>query len=359
MLRDEIAARGPISFARFMVVALYSPGLGYYEQPDGPTGRRGDFLTSVSVGGLFGELLAFRFADWLVAIPGSERQIVEAGAHDGTLARDILTWLQTHRPALAATVEYWIIEPSQRRRESQERTLANFAHRVKWFGSWEEVPTTGVRGVIFANELLDAMPVRRIGWDAAAGRWFEWGVAVSGGDFVWTRMPAPDSDEDEGHCGWPDLPRELLAALPNGFTTEVCPAAVQWWSSAARALRAGRLITLDYGLTTEQFFEPERKNGTLRAFFRHHQVADLLARPGEQDLTAHVNFTAIQKAGEAAGLQTGELTTQERFLTGIVRDALPTPELHPWITTRTRQFQTLTHPEHLGQSFRVLWQTRA
>src|SRR6202035_2238276 len=118
------------------------------------------------------------------------------------------------------------------------------------------------------------------------------GVTWDGKGFVWTKM------DDARHSALPAL-RELLAVLPDGFTTEVCPAAMEWWHRAARALKAGKLMTIDYGLRAEQFFTPERKEGTLRAYYRHHQSSDALARPGEQDLTAQVNFTAIETAGEA------------------------------------------------------------
>jgi len=173
---------------------------------------------------------------------------------------------------------------------------------------------------------------------------------------MWTRLPGdPASIMDTRMT----LARELLDVLPDGFTTEVCPVAVDWWRQAARTLQAGKLIAFDYGLTAEEFFTPERKDGTLRAYHRHHQSGDLLAHPGEQDLTAHVDFSAIRDAGEAAGLHTEEFGTQGRFLTGIVeRMCAGNPTAAEWISTRSRQFQTLTHPEHLGRAFRVLIQDR-
>ena len=140
-----------------MELALYCPNSGYYERPDVSPGRGGDFFTSVSVGRLFGELLAFRFAEWLEAIPGGSRQILEAGSHDGRLAADILGSLLKEGPDLFATVEYWILEPSPHRRAAQEKTLRDFAGKVRWFNSREALPASGVHGIIFSNELLDAI----------------------------------------------------------------------------------------------------------------------------------------------------------------------------------------------------------
>ena len=369
IIEGEILRRGPIPFARFMELALYCPNFGYYEQPNLSPGRRGDFYTSVSVGPLFGELLAFQFSSWRDEMEGPV-QIVEAGAHEAALARDILSWLGGHRPDLARTTEYWFIEPSARRRQWQEATLAKAGGlAARWFDGFEALPPSGVRGIIFANELLDAMPVHRIGWDAAGRRWFEWGVTLPpsaaepappnpGAVLAWTKLlwqPPPATE-----ASLPELPPGLLDVLPDGFTTEICPAATRFWRQAARALRNGKLLTLDYGLTADEFFTPERRNGTLRAYHRHHASADLLSRIGAQDLTAQVNFSAIQTAGEAAGLRTEAFVSQARFLTPIMKGIIEAqPAFGEWTAGQTRQFQTLTHPEHLGRAFRVLVQARA
>jgi len=353
IIEDELKLRGPMPLARFMELALYCPNFGYYERPEVSPGRRGDYYTSVSVGPLFGELLAGRFAGWLAALPGGQRQILEAGAHDGRLALDILRRLKTHQPHVLESLEYWILEPSVRRQQSQERTLAEFQSRIRWFDSWDTLPSDGVGGVIFSNELLDAMPVHRLGWDAARGKWFEWGVALEDGRFVWTKLNMIDPSVPV-----PVLPNELLAVLPDGFSTEACPAAVDWWRSAAKTLRGGKLLAFDYGLTAEEFFMPERMNGTLRAYHRHHASHDVLERAGEQDITASVNFTAIQDAGGSAGLVTETFSTQAQFLTDIVAASANDAGFNKWFAPHSRQFQTLTHPEHLGQSFQVLVQTR-
>ena len=357
IIGEELGRKRAISFERFMELALYCPNSGYYECIDASPGRVGDFFTSVSVGSLFGELLAFQFGEWLKTMSGGGAQILEAGAHDGHLAKDILGWLQKHQPAILDTTEYWILEPSARRKEAQQKMLADFAGKVRWFDNWDALSADGVCGIIFSNELLDAMPVRRIGWDAAKQNWFEWGVTSDGCGLAWTKLPVSEQLAEQ-IASW-KLPPELLRVLPDGFTTEIGAAATTWWRQAARSLTKGMLLAFDYGLTREEFFTPGRKDGTLRAYHRHHSNADLLARPGEQDITAQVDFTAIRSTGEAEGLKTGKFAAQSDFLTGIVQSISQSdPATAEWLSTRARAFQTLTHPEHLGRAFRVLLQTK-
>jgi SAM-dependent MidA family methyltransferase len=404
VIQTEIAAQGVIPFARFMELALYHPGLGYYETGRDPVGFRGDFYTSVSTGELFGQLLAFRFARWLEELPpAAGRRIVEAGAHDGRLARDILAWLRQHRPELSATLQYWILEPSARRRAWQQENLREFGGQVQWSDDWPAItklhgsvsraqpdaaperrsptgfgrtpdlsrsetgapaglPTKAVAdrppslsAILFSNELLDAFPVHRFGWDATRHHWFEWGVGLADGRFTWMKMPPPAGGSEPGVS----LPEALLNVLPEGYILETCPAAEHWWRTAAGMLDQGRLLTLDYGFTTEEMISPARTRGTLRAYARHQAGEDLLINPGEQDLTAHVNFSTLQAAGESAGLTTEGYLTQPQFLTAILADAVQDEAFRAWTPGRTRQFQTLTHPQHLGRAFKVLIQRRA
>jgi SAM-dependent MidA family methyltransferase len=277
--------------------------------------------------------------------------------------------MREHRPALFQGLEYWIVEPSEQRRGRQQEALAPFAAKLHWVKQLSELlsplaslPTnrhslSSVRGIIFSNELLDAMPAHRLGWDAKERIWFEWGVTLESGRFVWTRMPAT-AEPPFGRWQMANG-KELLDVLPDGFTVETSPTAEQWWREAASVLGCGRLVTLDYGLTADELLAPERKEGTARAYSYHQSSRDVLAHPGEQDITAHVNFTALQTAGESAGLRTDAFLTQAQFLTGIAaRVWNGGASFGEWTPARTRQFQTLTHPEHLGQSFRVLVQSR-
>jgi SAM-dependent MidA family methyltransferase len=206
-----------------------------------------------------------------------------------------------------------------------------------------------------------------LGWDAKARAWFEWGVTLHAGRFVWSRIPhgASGHSRQEPIAAFPPFhfqlstANELLDTLPDGFTVEFCPAAELWWHEGAMALGYGKLLAIDYGLTAEEFFRPERKEGTVRSYHRHRSSGDVLAFPGEQDITAHVNFTAITTAGESAGLKTDAFLTQAQLLTGIAaRTWEDEGAFGKWTAERIRQFQTLTHPEHLGRPFRALVQSR-
>ena len=362
IIAQDMGNRGAMCFERFMELALYCPVYGYYEKETDTAGRKGDFFTSVSVGNLFGQLLAWQFAEWLTeggnqdtAVEEFPCRLAEAGAHDGRLAADILTWFRQWRPDIFKGLEYAIIEPSASRQMRQARTLAEFSGRVRWVAAPNEL-LCGTR-VLFANELLDAFPVHRVGWDAGARTWFEWGVALERERFVWTRMPLPRALAETSPL---PLAHELAEVLPDGFTTEICPQAGNWWREAAVTLAGGKLVTMDYGFAAEELLAPHRSGGTLRAYHRHHLASDPLALPGDQDLTAHVNFSAIRSAGEAAGLATEAFVTQGKFLTGIAERVWSEPgKFEKWTVAHTRQFQTLTHPEHLGRAFQVLVQSRS
>lgn len=355
-LRQEMARDGGISFRRFMELALYCPETGYYQRSARVVGQQGDFVTSVSSGPLFGRLLAAQFADWCANLSGPV-QWIEAGAHDGRLARDILEALHREQPDLAARLEYWILEPSPARQRWQETVLNPFSGKVRWFPGVEHLPAGTVRGVIFANELLDAFPVHRLAWEASSRTWREFGVCPAGSAFDWCLLPSTGNEwaaalRDAGV----EIPEALQAILPDGFTIEISPEAAAWWRAAGDSLASGTLLTLDYGLSAHEILAPERSTGTLRSYARHTVSADVLTHPGEQDITAHVNFTQLQRAGEQRGLRTDELVSQGEFLTRIA-SRIWTDSSPPDVSA-IRQFRTLTHPEHLGRAFRVLIQSR-
>jgi SAM-dependent MidA family methyltransferase len=382
---SEIARRGAISLADFMRLALYCPVYGYYEREKDIIGAGGDYYTSASTGPLFGQLLAFQFCAWFGDVAGvagiRQLEVVEAGAHDGVLARDILSWIKAQRPAMFDRFRYWIVEPSVRRQAWQRETLGKFSQAVRWVesfpGSTTNASCMGLQtasaagmpalpgnessySVVFSNELLDAMPVHRVAWDAQKKIWFEWGVTVENERFAWQRMPlTPGLQDGKSMSQRFDLTDDLLAVLPDGFTIEVCPEAERWWREAAKLVRSGKVVTIDYGLRADEFLLPHRKSGTLRAYYKHDQSDDVLSRPGEQDITAHVNFSALQAAGENMGMRTAFFATQAQFLTSVFSELWKESEgVQAWRTHATRQFQTLTHPDHLGRAFRVLVQER-
>lgn len=356
IIRGEIDASGAISFARFMELALYHPNHGYYERHRKQTGRDGDFFTSVNVGSVYGEMLGMDFARRLKRLPSNGAQLVEAGAHDGQLALDILGYLAEFEKGVFRRTEYVIIEPSLTRAQKQFETLVKYHGKVRWVHGWNELEE--YRGICFSNELFDAMPVHVFRWDAEGKDWREWGIANTNGNFQWKPLEAEKQSVNAQKL-LARLPRELLAVLPNQFTVEISPEAVSWWLRAAHSLVEGWLFTVDYGLLQEDFFQPHRARGTLRAYSKHRPVGNILEEVGEQDITTHVNFSLLIAAGESAGVKTEQFVNQGVFLKGILEQINRKPEMFPlWTAMRYRQLTSLLHPEHLGRSFKVLVQSR-
>lgn len=369
IIRLEVLERGPLTFARFMQLALYHPEHGYYERGLEQIGSHGDYYTSVSVGSVFGQLLGFHFKRCLEAVSTNTLNVVECGAHDGRLAFDILNWMRVKRPDLYGRLAYVIVEPSNRRRGAQKAMLAEHAGRVTWRDGWHADERRWVRGVIFANELLDAFPFHRLRWDARQRRWREMGVGLKDNRLVMVEMADAGSESNcRGTCtvengplaraDFPELPSGLLEVLPDGFRFDYCPAARIWWGSAACSLAEGALIGIDYGTTIEGLLSPGRDMGTARAYSKHIVSDRLLEKAGEQDLTAHVDFTALIEEGERCGLQTEGFESQERFLMRTAREAHDCGALQDWSDQERRELCTLTHPCHLGRAFRVLRQVR-
>jgi SAM-dependent MidA family methyltransferase len=308
---------------------------------------------------MFAELLAVQFAAWFAAADKfAPLELIESGAHDGTLAQDLLAWFRDSEPGLFGRLSYRIIEPSAQCRQWQRHTLEQFDPKVSWLDHPADLARASGKfspyRILFANELLDAFPVRRWIWEATSRSWHESAVMLDAGGFAWTKLP-PSPDRPP-----PEAPTGLLDILPNGFVAEQSPAAALWWRMAARHLGPGRMVAFDYGYSDEERWLPERSRGTLRAFSRHRAVSNVLARPGEQDITAHVDFGAIAGAGESESFLTGPFTTQERFLGQIAASLATRSEtLAHWTPGKLRQFQTLTHPDQMGRAFHVLVQSRA
>ena len=345
IIRAEILAAGPMRFDRFMEMALYHPGLGYYAKTGGlpAIGRPGDFFTSVSVGPLFGRLLARQFHQMWQGL-GKPRPfgVIEQGAHDGRLARDILEWCRAETPDFFDAMGYGIVRPSG----SAPAMLAEFAGRITCFEDLESLAVE--QGVFFSNELADAFPVRRI--TRLSGEWREQHVDVKGEKLAWTDQPIEDAELIRAVRGLPTI---------EGYTTEINLRARHWIGQVARAIHRGYVLTIDYGWPASIYYAPFRTGGTLTARVQHQTVDDPLADPGDRDITAHVDFSALARAGEAAGLVTLGFLDQQRFLTGVAHDELNGTE-GPRVNLQEnlRAWNTLTHPEHLGARFQVLLQAK-
>jgi SAM-dependent MidA family methyltransferase len=333
-----------------MRMALYEPGAGYYRQGVRRIGRGGDFYTSVSVGPLFGALLAQHCHDvWQALGQPAEFVIIEQGAHDGTLARDILTALKTVHPELHDRARYLIIEPDATLQAAQRQTLGDeWEGRCTHVPDWQSLPS-GLCGIVLCNELLDAFPVHRVVF--RDGQWQEQYVALhedEGFDFVNGPLSSNELQDE-------------LALLPgpfaDGHITEINVDAVSWLREIEQSQFTGEILIADYGHAAPEYFAPERREGTLRRYLAHKSDHKVLESLGECDLTAHVNFTRVAEEALGMGWQVEEFIEQGRFLTRVATSIMKCLDFQPsasWL----RQFQSLTHPSHLGHSFHVLTLSR-
>lgn len=336
-----------------MAAALYEPELGYYARGTRQVGRGGDFFTSVSVGPLFGNLLARRFLrEWReLGSPGKWR-IIECGAHDGTLAADVLGAVKQLDAAAFAALEYVICEPLARLQAAQRETLGKFGAMVVFAKGPDSLVENPLPGVVFGNELLDALPFHVVEW--RCGGWCECLVGLdSMENFTWQTNDAITDP----------LLLEALAPLggnfPEGYRTEVRTNFRSFLEPLTRCLSSGLLLWPDYGFARPEYYLPERHQGTLRTFSNHSAGEDPLLTPGEIDITAHVDFTAVAEAARALGCHIRAFRNQGTWLTETGREWLLSLEGAP-PTDLLRQFQTLTHPSHLGGSFHLIelaWKT--
>jgi len=357
IIRAEIRAAGPMRFDRFMELALYHPGSGYYAKLGGPSpiGRSGDFFTSVSVGPLFGSLLGRQFFQmWQLLGKPNPFWIVEQGAHDGQLACDILEWCRAQSPEepdFFDAIRYGIVQSSGAASIHQKcGPEAALVSRMTWFENLAALAAEKPVGVFFSNELVDAFPVRSV--THRSGQWLEQHVEIKAETLRWTDRPIGDAE----------LAGAIEAlALPSieGYATEINLRARRWIAEVGRAMHRGYVLTIDYGYPASLYYAPHRSGGTLTAFVKHHSIDDVLAEPGMRDITAHVDFTALAQAGEKAGLTTLGLLDQQRFLMGVAHDELSGAG-GPLVKIQENlgAWNTLTHPEHLGADFFALLQAK-
>ena len=325
-LRERIRNEGPLSFRDFMEEALYHPEFGYYNSTRNPIGRQGDFYTSSDLDPIFGKLLARKFAQMASALGVSPEAftIVELGAGRGLLARQIL---EHHR------FPYRILERSAAMRERQRGSLQGFD--VEWL---EALPA-GITGCVFSNEFFDALPVRRVICRNGALR----EIHVTS-----------EFSEVEG-----DLQEPLDISLSEGQLADINMDARQWIKRIGASLDRGYHLAIDYGYQDREFYA--RPRGTLMCYWRHQAVEDPYLRIGEQDITAHVNFSDLIREGAAVGLTTEEFKTQMDFLVqlGVLQEL---EALMPADTAETIQrvmaVKKLVLPGGMGERFKVLVQRK-
>jgi SAM-dependent MidA family methyltransferase len=336
------AVDGFLPFDRYMQIALYAPGLGYYVAGARKFGAGGDFVTAPEMTALFGATIGVQIAAILEVGPG--RRIVELGAGSGKLAADLLTMLATSgRPA----ARYQIIEVSAELRERQRTTIERLApserSRVEWL---TEIPAT-IAGAVVMNEVLDAIPPHLIA--RRGGAWFERGVTRHGDRFDWIERPL--RDECWGTRAAARFPADV------DYLSEINPAAEALVELIGRRLASGAMLIVDYGFPRAEYYHRERSEGTLMGHYRHRAHTDPFLWPGLSDLTTHVDFTAIAEAGERAGLSVAGFASQASFLLSCglldrLREVGPTDSLA--YLREASAVQTLTSPAEMGESFKIL-----
>lgn len=357
---SEIAkAGGAISFAHFMELALYAPGLGYYRAGARKFGAGGDFVTAPELSPLFSRCLARQCQQLLQAIGGGI--IVELGAGTGIMAADILQELQT----LGTLPErYAILELSGELRERQRHTLIeripHLLDRVSWL---DQLPESGVHGILLANEVVDALPFERFRITTDGPRRLnvsastDYCIDTATNGLCWT-----EGTEDHAlTAAIAAIEAKLDWQLPEGYVSEYVPQLHGWIQSLADKLAVGALLFIDYGYSHREYYHPERTDGTLLCHYRHRVHDNPLLLPGLQDITASVNFSAVADAGRAAGLTLAGYTSQSYFLFGCgLMDLLAhvDPEDTVRYLEQVRQVKLLTLPGEMGERFKAIALTR-
>lgn len=337
-IRAEIAAAGGrLGFERYMELALYAPGLGYYSAGARKFGAAGDFVTAPEISPLFARCLAVQCAEILNALGGGD--ILELGAGSGRMAAELLNALARLD---ASPRNYLILEVSADLRARQQQEIAAQAaawqHRVHWL---ERLPKE-FRGVMLGNEILDALPVSR--FRCAAGGSEEYCVAHQDDKFVWRLRPAAA----ELQAALAVLATSLGEPFAEGYGSEICLRLPAFIHSLSDALTRGALLFTDYGYPRAGYYHPQRHMGTLMCHYRQRAHDDPFLYPGLQDITAHVDFTAVAEAGSSAGLQLAGYTTQAQFLL-----ALGIAE-HAADLKTAREVKLLTLPGEMGERFKAI-----
>ncbi|MFD2158336.1 class I SAM-dependent methyltransferase [Rubritalea tangerina] len=346
---EQIRRGGPMPFDRWMSLCLYHPQSGYYLNGNQHVGKDGDFFTSVSVGACFGMLLAQRVLNYLEQTEKTAQplHLIELGANNGQLAKDILDHLLTSAPEVYSQIHYHICEPLEIPRNAQSKTLAAHAHKLTHHDSLAAIKSPFDHAIILSNELIDAFPVK----------------LITHTEQQWAELYVDHTPELGFHFSpHPIQSPEALAflaqlpPLPNGYTTEFRPGLDAFTANCARLIKQGMVLTIDYGYTHTAYYHPERSTGTLRTYHGHKAGENPLDLPTQQDITAHVDFTQLATSFQKHQLIPTYFNSQSRFLTHHSKAWLAHIEQHPETLPHKliRQFQTLTHPTMMGQQFMVL-----
>jgi SAM-dependent MidA family methyltransferase len=299
---QSIEQYGPIRFRDFMDMALYHPQLGYYMCDKEKIGTEGDYFTAPVLSSLFGEVIGRQMEEMWHHLGRGEFIVVEYGAGTGALCNDVLNYLRNNS-VLYENIRYCIIEKSETMRQ-KEKQLILHPRKVSWFKSIKDIGT--VKGCVFSNELLDNFPVHRVVMDNKELK--ELFVHYDNG---FQEITFPAKEELKEYL------KEEQAELPSNYRTEINMEVRKWITDVAAALETGFVFTIDYGYPSWEFFHPQRKSGTLICYHNHRVSDNPYENPGKQDITAHVNFSALNRWGQANGLTYGGFTNQSCFLRSL------------------------------------------
>lgn len=342
-IREEIKMNGgQIDFARFMELALYAPDLGYYSSGTHKFGKQGDFVTAPEISPLFARCIAKQFQQIFMTLP--EKNILEFGAGSGIFAKDLLLQL---KKGDQLPDHYYILEVSAELRDRQiqrfNKECPELLSRITWLDS---LPKTPFVGIIFANEVLDAMPAHRFEWSQQSLK--ECGVAFEKDKFIWQHMPPSVALTHQletimQECQLPDLYRSEIHFFQSA-----------WIQSLADILQQGAIVLIDYGYGRREYYHPERIDGTLMCFYQHHYHNNPFIHVGRQDITSHVDFTSIAESAEEAGLSLAGFTTQAAFLLAL---GLLDHSSHQNYQNN-QAIKTLTLPGQMGEIVKVMALTK-
>lgn len=348
LIRNEIAAAGgQITFARYMELALYAPGLGYYSAGLPKLGEQGDFVTAPEISPLFSRCIARQCQQVLTELQGGS--ILEFGAGSGVMAADILLELERQN---CLPDRYFILDISadlqHKQRQTLEARIPHLLSRVEWLTS---LPTTTLVGVIIANEVLDAMPVQRFCVDDTGIH--ELYVGYEDNELVLRKGAPSTAALTQEVARW----RQEIFAAMTPYVSEVNLLVFAWLNSIKACLGRGLVLLIDYGFNEKEYYHPDRSMGTLMCHYQHRVHADPLILVGLQDITAHVDFTAVALHAHSLGLHVAGYTSQAAFLLacGLLDFAgiVPTPDLKHQLAL-SQLVQKLTSPNEMGELFKVL-----
>jgi SAM-dependent MidA family methyltransferase len=355
-----------VTFAEFMDLALYHSQFGYYATPSSIIGAQGDFVTSPHMGRDFGEVVAEQFVDMWEALDRPEQfDLVEMGAGQGLVAGDAIAHIQSRYPDCFTTLNYTIVEKSAALRAEQQKRLSHWNEKgiaVNWV-ELDAIAPQSITGCAFSNELVDAFPVH---WVELHNQTLQEMYVIHGEEGFSSELGELSTPKIESYFDQIDI---NLSHYPEGYRTEVNLAALGWIEQIASKLERGYLLTIDYGYTAQRYYSPARAEGTLQCYYKHSHHNDPFIHVGEQDITAHVDFTALEKQGTEVGLQHLGYTQQGLFLMALglgdrlnklsqinsTRAAKPT-DIQA-IMHRRETLQQLINPMGLG-NFGVLIQSK-